>query len=344
MASEVDSVGDITDEYLRTIYTETYPDLITFTTALNGTKFNLNAPYEMNYYSQIAFPAQAISFPSQDELDALLSSSFETPQVQAYVDLLNVLPDANIFSTTSNVTSQITTVRSSPRFAWVTVTAVSGCTIFIFIVGGGLYLRNNSSSAKNISDDEFDNLIYGKRRRQTKKVGTVTGDTVEGSATVWSGTSGRRTASDRIVEENPYLEEEGYSTNGSEWMTRDGHPSASNSVHDFGEHRLDDDDIDAIGSLLEANRLESEHKIKSNDGISEGSTSMPNYDDGLKRASMHGLDTPAVDANNLLSTNGEQTSLNSHVSAGLDNFSDDYSVDESVPLRVVDLIKRFSPN
>lgn len=349
MASEVDLVGDITDDYLRAIYTDAYPDMISLTTSLNGTQFNLNAPYQIRYFSQIEFPAEATSFPSQDELDTVLANSFDLPQVQAYLGLLTALPDTNIFSTTSNVTSDISTVLSSPKnSAWITLTAVSGATVFVFLIGGIVYKRNNYSSTRSISDEEFNNLINGRKGNQMKIMSTVAGDTAEGSATVWSGS---RTAATRIVEENPYLEEEGYSLNGSEWMTRDGQPSASNSIHDFGEHRLDDDDINAIGTLLETNRLETERNLMSanddlmaaNDDI-EGSKSIFNYDDEQKHLSTQGLDLSSRDADHILNTIEKSTPMNNNKSTGLDNFSDDSSEDEVVPLRVVDLIKRFSPN
>jgi hypothetical protein len=335
--NEVDEVGALTNEYLNALFLERYNDMMIFSTSTNGSQFSLTSPFEINYISTATFPFGTQSIPTFDELEQTLLGAFTAPQDEAYLDLLQALPDTNIFSTTANVTGDITAVRVSPATrtarSKVTVGAATGAIAFILMIGGVLCLqqrRSTKPSQKRLKN----NGSYGFRSDGVNKISgyaTVAGDTFPETSTVWSGTTKPKSG---IAEENPYLDDDGLSLeDNSVWTTKN---NDSRHTMEYGVH-MDDDEINAIAAIVEASEKDSllmrenaaDANVRKNDLASCRELDSDPLRCDNQTSSSHSDDT---ECGNLCSR-----------SKGLDDCNDDdYSVDANVPLRVVDLIKRFS--
>lgn len=342
---EIGDVGAITNDYLNTLFLDSYADMMTFSTLLNGSRFLLSAPFEINYVTSASFPAGTQSVPSPFELEQKLLAAFTSPNDQAYLDLLRALPNTNIFSTTTNLTTEMTTVRVSSTTrsdSWTkaTIGATTGAMAFMLMLGGVVCLHHRRILTQH-GGPMLKNMRRNGRnsdcRNKIASYVTTAGDTYPGNATVWSGTTDRKS---EVVDENPYLEEEGLSIgDSSEWTARN--VEGKNDM-DYGVY-LNDTEVDAITAIVESDESDCLLGGESSEVFAQQTS---NNDS----ASHHGLDCDPLghDGQIIANISADASTATIGQYNGLDNSanSDDddaYSLDEHAPLRVVDLIKRFSP-
>jgi hypothetical protein len=103
---EVTDVVVVTQMYLADFFETSLPDIMEFRTNATGNAFVLLQPFLLNYTSTAIFEITSKSagaVPPVAELDLLLNSAFVGQNLGTYIGLLQDLPPENIFRTTSNV-------------------------------------------------------------------------------------------------------------------------------------------------------------------------------------------------------------------------------------------------
>lgn len=101
---EVTEVVVVTQMYLAEFFESRLADIMEFRTNSTGSAFALMQPFLLNYSSTAIFETTTKEpVPTVAELDILLKSAFTGQNLGTYIDLLQELPPENAFRTTSNV-------------------------------------------------------------------------------------------------------------------------------------------------------------------------------------------------------------------------------------------------
>jgi hypothetical protein len=107
--SEIAAAISVTRTYLNGFCRQRVEGLKELDTTLTDTEYAQAKPFRMDYTARAFFEASADFIPSVGEMDLLLTLAFSGDNLRTYIGLLQQLPDVNIFSTTSDVSDSKST-------------------------------------------------------------------------------------------------------------------------------------------------------------------------------------------------------------------------------------------
>ena len=127
------------------IFTSTLVDLDNFLTFMVRQMFQSGEPTKCTYRSIGRFDPDSVEIPSASELIGYVNDAFAEPQIEVYLEKVQDLPESNIFSTTSYISMDGSSMISTKKKGRGTIiSAVAGAS-FTLLVGGLMVLssRNN---------------------------------------------------------------------------------------------------------------------------------------------------------------------------------------------------------
>ncbi len=271
MTNEIDALVGLTQSYLQSFFEARFLGLTSFDLENTGTRFSLQEPYEMNFTASVDIDNPTV--PTSEELDIVLTESLSEENLQIYIDLVQRLPEPNIFRGTTDVTFEIYIVGpddddASPRKrSGLAMASGIGAAALFAVLAIGKHLQQGSSYNDKENGD-----------KEPQQVISVTSDTYQGESTVHQ---------ERRLHFSDEIQSIG---SRSEWAL------STRAVSEAGSD--EESDEPPIRSLLQKE--------------------MEQREDLLLRQPYDSIPEGSMD-------------------------SDDMTEDEEVPVRVVDLIKRFSP-
>lgn len=335
--SEVEAVTTITSSYLSSFFAPRFPELITLETENIDSRFVLMQPYEMNFTSSAIFPEDAMSIPPVAELDLVLMSAFTGNNQNVYIDLLSRLPASNVFSMTTEIMFDLAAVErsgvhddfplerksgnnskksktqesSGHRPNMVAIGTSAGAGAFVALILAAMHIRYRKRRARQGGVDglekggeEFDDVAHL----------TVAGDTYRGGSTLYGGEDStiatRRHTRFAKANHSDARSATRFSMDEDRSLaTRSDWGMSTRAISEEGDSSSDDDGEAEITAAK--NRLfDEENPILARDPLASFRETHANDDADI-----------------------QDTML-----------PDDLSVDSFVPMRVVDLIKKFSPS
>jgi len=321
--AEVDDVVTLTAGYLESYFVPRFPEMTTLETTLMGKQNPLLLPFEMNLTSTAVFPRDATTLPAVAELDLVLMSAFSGTNLDVYVDILTRLPPGNVFSTTTEVmfdllaevqersggTAKGATSGSSDSGGSsgpnkLAIGVSAGAGAFLALLIAAVHVRYRGSGAAASGDGLEKNHLLDEAGHLT-----VADETYRADSTILGDDSTvTRLRHTRFAESTRFAE-----------FTEGDQSLASRS-----EWALSTRAISEEGSLVES----------SSDDEVDDEEKNSRYDSGMSRRRLFDEEEP-------LRSNDPLAPLRPSEEAVVP--PDDLSVDSYVPIRVVDLIKRFSP-
>jgi hypothetical protein len=364
---EVTQVVVVTQMYLADFFETSLPDIMEFRTNATGSAFALLQPFLLNYSSTAIFETtskRATAVPPVEELDLLLKSAFVGQNLASYIGLLQDLPPENVFRTTSNVSfTAYSTVKenktqsdtnnqdkngrdsnsdngSSSGNAKRTGGIVAGASVFLLLIlSVGMHYQKTKREAAptrriGIPKQDPDN---------DEAHMTIAGDTYMAESTVVSGgvlsllsNRRRRRAKDRIE----LRQRDSPVRAGTPVVTSDEAQSLTlpsiASRSDWQRRSSSDSDSqeDSDIAIYDADRLLHFHVDPPayRGALSSDVQQRMSYDVLAVRDDMRlpRHFSPIDDIPNDASVEGDD--------------NDSLSVDEDVPMRVIDLIRKFTPS
>ena len=396
--ADTDEVETLTAAYLLNLVMVRFTELEALETVVTGERFVLLMPFEMNYTSTAVFPSSATGIPTAAELDLIIMTAFEGSNQDVYLDLLSRLPDANIFSNTTEVMFDIAVSRlaeaderifeegntksgsyhasknnnrssssedgGGPSKAAIGA-AVAGLGAIVALTvasahvrkraiaeeegissgarrrrgmsGRGARLASKGSSGRNKNSVHAGNsLLVDKRVNPITETSTVAGNTYQADSTIFgddSTVSRRQTRFARSTRFASDYENQSLTTRSlasrSEWALSTRAVSEEGSDSDAASSQEDvcDDEDQSLGRSVRYPQTlyDEEDPLCCHHDSLVSSTRRVVGGDGLGESPMQYNDASSQEL---------------FADSGL--MHDDLSVDSFVPLRVVDLIKRFS--
>jgi len=380
--SDIDEVETLTAAYLISYVNARYSQLTAFETEVTGDRFILLMPYEMNYTSTAVFPSFATDIPTAAELDLVVMSAFEGNNQGVYIDLLSRLPSTNIFSTTTEALFDLAVARSAEeedrifeegdtksgnnksssssssssggpsKVAIGAAAAGAGAIVALAIAGAQLRHRSNGGegivgvrgggTSSRGNSNHRSSVLLDKGSNVVAETSTVAGNTYQADSTIYgdeSTVSRRQTRFARTTRFAADFETQSLTTRSlasrSEWALSTRAVSEEGSDVDSTETSSDTDDIGDEGTQCYgrpaqyATHRQSLYDEEEPNHQRDPLVSSARQEDGSR------LDEPPMQYN-------DAASQDNFVDNGM--MQDDLSVDSFVPLRVVDLIKRFTPS
>ena len=257
--------------------------------------------YRIGFASTAFFVAGTDPLPTVGEMDLLTTLAFSGENLRTYLDLLGQLPEANIFSTTSDVYDSISKPDDSDTVARksnVAIGASASAGAFIALLIGVAFYRKRSTYV------DLDKLAYDGHI-------TVAGETYIGGSTMYSASAvGNRIHQTHIGDDAQSMW--GISTKAA---TEDCASEGGESM-EFGEDTLEHQlgDLSSYAHLVRLGEIGGEDDCDyAHDPLAP-----------LQVGDEYGSDNDTRRISGTLS-------------------SEELMEDADVPLRVVDLIRRFSP-
>lgn len=337
---EEDELTNITQNYISQFVVNRLPEVKEFLAEVDSIQFNLVEPFEVNYTATAVFAPDAEVLPAL-ELDMVVTAAFQGDNMVAYLTIVRTLPTTNIFSTTteayfvmdpSDVDPQKLRnrmPRDSKTHTRVTAGAVAGAGAFVLLIvaAGATWGRQRQqhpskkqrrgAKSNKGGDGKNENTVYyvGASNEPEDETGqmTVAGDTYMADSTVVSASSGsflRRQT--RFAEETYLIDDTQSLASRSEWGLLP--INEAKSGDDCGDEELPTSSSDTKTLLYN-----SDVQQTSEDLLATNSPILP-----------------------LRSSGENNNDCTNHFND--DSDEDDLSVDDDVPLRVIDLIKKFTPS
>lgn len=170
--SEILEVIGLTRDYLETVFEETFGDdresnLIEFLTIFVDIDSTLGMPVYIAYNSSASFESSSAIIPSVDVLDQILNAAFEGNNLDGYLEMLQALPQNNLFSKTVSVvlievesidtnTSSKSMIDARSRTGSTTVNVVAGAAGAAVVAAAAIY-----SYRKKHDEQKVDNKTDG---------------------------------------------------------------------------------------------------------------------------------------------------------------------------------------
>lgn len=317
--AEISDVVNLTQTYLLGFFETSFPAIDNVETNMTSSNFRLGEPFEINYTSAVDYPVgtSANEVAPALELEMLLMAAFSGTNVVVYLELLQGLPPENVFQTTTEVLFSIdpSEVALLPRSIGEDSERSSSSKGRIaggVVAGAGacmailvaVALRHKKHGGRRVK-----NKHDGTAKKDNDDAGhvTVAGDTYMADSTVFSGTSALRRQT-RFAEATQFVDENQSLASRSDWglSTRArSEVGSEESEEDRAERRLFDEEEPAFNRTL------------------------------LEDIKETGEDVLAM---------RDDMRLPRHFDADELSDGDDLSVDDDVPMRVIDLIKKFTPS
>jgi hypothetical protein len=369
----------VTQMYLADFFETRFTDIMEFATNSTASTFVLLQPFLVNYTSTAIFTTtngnsttRAVAVPPVLELDLVLDAAFTGENLAAYINLLQGLPPENIFRTTSNVTFNVdpvvkddsgSSLRSSNQNgnsgnsagnAKLTGGIVAGAAVFLLAmisVMAAVRQKAHSNGVPHIVDTGRD--LQKRDTNDNEGHMTVAGDTYMAESTVISGgtfsllSNRRQRNRSRWNRNTPTANTElvvrpstpiGTTTDESQSLTLPSIASRSDwgplsvrrNVSEIGSDDGSDDEIyEANDRLMRFHSQQPEPAYRGallNDVNERGKDVLAMRDD--MRLPRHFAEQDDIPNN--MNTDGDD--------------NDSLSVDDDVPLRVIDLIRKFTPS
>jgi hypothetical protein len=319
---EVDGVANLTQTYLSAFFKAQYAEIDKLETNLTSSTFLLLRPYQANYTAKAEFTSTAATVPTTMELDATLMSAFVGSNNMKYLAKLHGLPTTNIFQTTTAV---LLLFQTNPIVKAAQTTGSTGST--------GSQQQSKARVAGGIAAGAgaFVAILMavairhyypqgGKQKGRNDGMDkddddaahvTVAGDTyLADNSTVFSGQSARRRT--RFAEETRFMLDENQSlASRSEWGL------STRGISEVGSEDSDEEDRADRGLFADEEKL-AYNRTLLNDGSEETKVDVLAMRDDMRLPRHY--------------TSADELPDN-----------DDLSVDADVPMKVVDLIKKFTP-
>jgi hypothetical protein len=301
---EIATVLDVTNNFVKRFFLERYSDMEDVQVEVTGKEFNFGEPYRIDYDATATFQPGSIP-PSQFQLNQVLSEVFAGDNLNAYISELQQL-QGTVFNTINSISSGEVSPQAS-RFSMRVSIASAACVFAILISAVFLYRQRKSYDLMEKAD-------------YNPTCMTIAGETYE--STTYAGSH-----------DDPY----GAIQQGHSYEERD---SAIDDAIETPPSRLHIDDNDVVSTAETPLRMNSwsesfhgplqmEHTYD-DDHITPTSAYLEEAE-AVKQPSPNGYVDPLHHNND----NAIRPSLVIRNNTMM-------SEDEDVPLRVVDLIKRFS--
>lgn len=177
MTNEIEVLVDLTQSYLQSFFETRFLGLTALDLENTGTRFSLQEPYEMNFTASVDIDNPTV--PTSEELDIVLTESLSEENLQIYTDLVQRLPEPNIFRGTTDVTFEIFIAgptnddATSRKRNNLGLASGIGAAALIAVLAIGKQLQNSSSSKDNDDDG-----------KEPQPVVSVTSETYRGESTV----------------------------------------------------------------------------------------------------------------------------------------------------------------
>lgn len=302
----------MTQSYLDSFFEPRFDDTYTgIDTEIITSRFLLNQPFELNLTSTAMFSSNP---PSASALDMVLAEAFTGSNLEAYLLLIAGLPATNIFSTTTDVFFE-----SMPKLTDTTTKSHVGSDRKSSTgVAIGTSIAAGTITAFIVA------FLISKRSKKSTLLGgknldghlTVANETYRGDSTIFSGAT-----STEFRRQTRFAENTRFGDDADEYHSLAGRSEYALSTLAISEVDSEEDDDSTEDGHLR-------HKLFDEE---EADYSSPlTRVEASSQASEDVLATPRDDP------------ITQYRDAS-DDDNDDVSEDEDVPMRVVDLIKRFSP-
>lgn len=170
--SEILEVIGLTRDYLETVFEETFRDdresnLVEFLTIFVDIDSTLGMPVYIAYNSSASFESSSAIIPSVDALDQILNVAFEGNNLDGYLEMLQALPQNNLFSKTVSMvlievesidtnTSSNSMIDARSGTGSTTVNVVAGAAGAAVVAAVAIY-----SYRKNHDEQKVDNKTDG---------------------------------------------------------------------------------------------------------------------------------------------------------------------------------------
>ena len=313
----------LTAGYLDSYFAPRFPELTTLETTLLGSRNPLLLPFEVNLTSTAVFPLDATTTPPVAELDLVLMSAFSGTNQDVYVDILTRLPPGNVFSTTTEVLFDLL-AEVQERSGGTAKGATSGSS-----GGGGSSGPSKVAIGVSAGAGAFLALLIAAAHvRYRGSGGAASGDGLEKNHLL--DEAGHLTVADETYRADSTI------LGDDSTVTRLRHTRFAESTR-FAEFTEGDQSLASRSEWALSTRAISEEGSlvdSSSDGEDDDEEKNSRYDSGLSRRRLFDEEEP-------LRSNDPLAPLRQSEEAVIPQ--DDLSVDSYVPIRVVDLIKRFSP-
>jgi hypothetical protein len=345
---EVYELVAVTGAFLESQLDEAYPGT-TVLLSIVKTSFRLMQPFEIILDIDVQNLPTAPSVPTTEELDGAVAAILQDPSsLEALITVVEELPDANVFTTTTAITymaqangSSSSTTRSN-RNVVVGASAAAAALAALLLLGGGYQQWGGKTNNNNNSNNRKpSNKSYQRGTTPTDGSGqTVAGETC-GATTI--ATKSSHNNNNNNNKQTRFAFDEGMSlTSGRssvDWTSTPPPPYRRLAAEATGASEMDrrvvtaaadDDDEDGGDEEADCYGL----RPLFSDAMYDGSE-----EEEKQRAAVDLLaqPSPASCRNSNMSDN-EAASRSS--SDPID--TDDLTIDSYVPLRVVDLIKHWS--
>lgn len=323
--ADVGEVANLTQIYLFDFFKSQYAELDKLQTNLTNSMFLLLQPFEANYTSTALFPSAATTVPTAMDLEATLMSAFIGGNNKKYLAELQGLPTSNIFQTTTEVmlhfqtdpplkTKQSTGTDEQSK-AGVTggVAAAAGAVAAVLVVLAVRHRRRRNGGSGGKQNGRRNDGTDKNRDDDDNAHLTVAGDTYLADSTIFSGSSARRQT--RFSEGTRFLLDENQSlASRSEWGL------STRAISEVGSSDESDEDEPTERRLFADEEEQAYNRTLLNVEVKETKE-------------------------DVLLAMRDDMRLPRHYSASDERpDNDELSVDADVPMKVVDLIKKFSPS
>jgi hypothetical protein len=202
---EVLEVTALTTAYLQFYFMELFDDLSSLTVEYVDNRFEIGAPFEIDYTSTASFEKGSANIPGTGGLDLALQEAFVGDNLVSYLNLLDSqLPEDNIFRTTTDVTMESQSFSSTQapvpvqdstnttaRGGWAAIGASAGA-LLVAGIAFGVYKQRGGG--------------YDKMETEEKEaVVTLAGETYLGASTMCSATVKKTRFADEVAQSESAL-------------------------------------------------------------------------------------------------------------------------------------------
>jgi hypothetical protein len=339
---EVSELVAVTGAFLESRLDDAYPGM-TVLLSIVETSFRLMQPFEIILDIEVQNLPTSPSVPTSEELDGAVAAILQDPSsLEALITVVEELPDANVFTTTTAITysaqanGSSSTTRSS-RNVVVGASAAAAALAALLLLGGGYQQWGGKNSNTNNNNRKPSNKSYQRGKTAIDGSGqTEAGETC--GATTIATKSSHYNNNNNSNKQTRFAFDEGMSLTSSrssvDWTTTPPPPYRRLAAEATGASELDcrvvtaegEDDDDEEADCYGIRPLFS-------DAMYDGSE-----EDEKQRAAVDLLAQPSQAS--CLNSNSNNEAASRSSSDPID--TDDLTIDSYVPMRVVDLIKRWS--
>jgi hypothetical protein len=302
-------VVNVTQSYLDSFFEPRFDDTYQgINTEIVSSRFLLNQPFELNLTSIALFSSNP---PSVSSLDMVLVEAFTGSNLESYLLLIAGLPDTNIFSTTTEVFFESAPILTdTTNKAYADRKSSNGIAIGTSVAAGTL----TAFLVAFVVSRRFKKSAVLSGKDLTGHL-TVADDTYRGDSTIFSGTT-----TTEYRRQTRFAENTRFGDDADEYHSLAGRSEWALSTLAISEVDSEEEDDSTEDGHLKHQLFDEEEAA---------------YLSPLTR-----VEVSSHASEDVLATPRDDP-ITRYRDASDDD--DDVSEDEDVPMRVVDLIKRFSP-